>query len=223
MSDNVPVTEWGAVGAGTGAAAGTGTGAAAGRLHQGLSSQRVEAFSDGVMAVVITIMAFEVRPPHGDSLAALRHLVPPLLVYLLSFVYIGIYWNNHHHLLRRTERISGAVMWANLHLLFWLSLMPILTQWVGTNYRFTEPAATYGVVALAAAVAYWILVRAIISANGGPEGELAAAIGNDFKGVASIAIYGAAVALAFVTPYAAYGLYAAVAIMWFVPDRRLVH
>ena len=192
------------------------------RLRQGLTSRRVEAFSDGVMAVIITIMAFEIRPPSGTSLTALRHQMPHLLVYLLSFAYIGIYWNNHHHLLRRTERIDGVVMWANLHLLFWLSLVPVLTEWVGGAYRSTEPAASYGVVALAAAVAYWVLVRTIIRVNGGGEGELASSIGSDAKGVASIAMYAAAVALAFVSPYIAYGLYSLVALMWIVPDRRLL-
>jgi uncharacterized membrane protein len=186
-----------------------------------LRTHRLEAFSDGVMAVIITIMAFELKAPHGTDLAALRHEVPSLLVYMLSFTYIGIYWNNHHHLLRQTERISGAVMWANLHLLFWLSLVPVLTEWVATSYHHTEPAAAYGTAALAAAVAYWVLVRAIIHANAA-DSVVSRSIGSDTKGVLSIAVYAAAIGLAFVTPWIAYALYVLVAMMWIVPDRRLV-
>lgn len=186
------------------------------------TAHRLEAFSDGVMAVIITITAFEIRAPHGTNLSALHSELPLLLVYALSFSFIGIYWGNHHHLLRRAERISGAVMWSNLHLLFWLSLMPVMTEWAGTESGHTEPAAVYGVVGLAAAVAYWVLVRALIRANGGPAGALAGSIGSDVKGAASIVMYGAGVGLAFLSPYAAYGLYAAVALVWFVPDRRLV-
>jgi len=186
-----------------------------------LRTHRLEAFSDGVMAVIITIMAFELKAPHGTNLAALRHSVPPVLVYILSFVYIGIYWNNHHHLLRQTERISGAVMWANLHLLFWLSLVPVLTEWVGTSYHHTEPAAAYGTVVLAAAVAYWLLVRTIIHANDA-DSVVSQSLGSDTKGVVSIFIYGAAIGLAFVSPWIAYALYVLVAVMWIVPDRRLL-
>jgi uncharacterized membrane protein len=190
-------------------------------FREGITARRLEAFSDGVMAVIITLTAFEIRPPHGTDLAALRHLMPSLLIYLLSFTYIGIYWNNHHHLLRRTERVSAAVMWANLHLLFWLSLVPILTEWVATSYKATEPAASYGVAALAAAFGYTALVRAIVAVNGGADGELARSLGSDLKGRASLGIYALGVVLAFVTPYLAYGCYAAVALMWFIPDRRL--
>jgi TMEM175 potassium channel family protein len=185
-----------------------------------IRTHRLEAFSDAVMAVIITIMAFELRPPHGVNLVALRHQVPPLLVYILSFTYIGIYWNNHHHLLRRTERIDGAVMWTNLCLLFWLSLMPVLTDWVGTDYRYTEPSATYGVVALAAALSYTALVRTIIRAN--PDSRVSTSIGSDIKSLVSMALYAVGIALAFVTPWAAYGAYVLVALIWFVPDRRLV-
>ena len=192
-----------------------------GRLHEGITARRVEAFSDGVMAVIITLTAFEIRPPHGTDLAALRHVMPAFLIYLLSFTYIGIYWNNHHHLLRRTERVNAAVMWANLHLLFWLSLVPILTEWVATSYKATEPAASYGVAALAAAFAYTFLARTIVNANGGAEGDLAPSLGSDVKGRVSLGIYALGVVLSFVTPYLAYGCYAAVAIMWFIPDRRL--
>lgn len=187
-----------------------------------LTAGRLEAFSDAVLAVIITITAFSIKAPHGTDLAAVRHEMPLLLVYVLSFSFIGIYWGNHHHLLRRTERITGGVMWANLHLLFWLSLMPVLTQWAGTESGHTAPAAAYGVVGLAAAVGYWILVRTLIGANGGPGGALATSIGSDFKGFASIVVYALAVGLSFVSSYIAYGLYAVVAIMWFVPDRRLV-
>lgn len=187
-----------------------------------ITTHRLEAFSDGVMAVIITITAFEIKVPHGTDLGALGREVPLLLVYALSFSFIGIYWGNHHHLLRRTERISAAAMWANLHLLFWLSLIPVLTEWAGTQSSHTEPAAVYGVVGLAAAIAYWVLVRCLIRANGGRLGALATSIGTDVKGVASIFIYAAAIGLAFVTPYLAFALYVAVALMWFVPDRRLV-
>jgi uncharacterized membrane protein len=192
----------------------------AGDAPDALRTHRLEAFSDGVMAVIITIMAFELRPPHGVGFPALRHAVPPVLVYALSFTYIGIYWNNHHHLLRQTERISAAVMWANLHLLFWLSLVPVLTSWVGSAYAHTEPAAAYGTAVLAAAVAYWVLVRTIIHAN--PDSDVARSLGTDTKGLVSIALYAAAIGLSFLSPYAAYVLYVLVAIVWFIPDRRLV-
>lgn len=188
--------------------------------RQFMSAHRLEAFSDGVMAVIITITALSIKQPNGTTVHALGHEVPVLLVYLLSFTYVGIYWNNHHHLLRNTERISGAVMWANLALLFWLSLTPVLTEWMGTNYRHTEPAVCYGTAALAAAVSYWVLVRTIIGAN--PESSVAASIGADRKGKVSILLYALAVAGAFVTPYIAYALFATVSVMWIVPDRRLV-
>ncbi|HEV2361525.1 MAG TPA: TMEM175 family protein [Acidimicrobiales bacterium] len=181
---------------------------------------RMIGFSDGVMAVIITIMAFDLRPPSGVSAAALEHRLPMLLVYLLSFTYIGIYWNNHHHLMRLTHRIDGRVMWANLHLLFWLSLMPVLTEWVGTDYHHSVPAAIYGIAALGAGFAYFLLVRAIIACEGA-DSPVAAAVGSDLKGLVSELIYAAGVALAFVDPYLAYGFYAAVALMWFVPDRRM--
>jgi uncharacterized membrane protein len=180
---------------------------------------RLEAFSDGVMAVIMTIMAFEIHAPHGTTLAALRHVVGPLLVYLLSFTNIGIYWNNHHHLLRRTERISPAVMWSNLALLFALSLLPVATEWLGSSYSHTLPAAAYGVVALLPAIAYYVLSRAIIRAN--RDTPIAESIGSDTKGIASLAIYAAGVALAFVSPYLAIAMYVLVALVWFIPDRRL--
>jgi uncharacterized membrane protein len=184
-----------------------------------MGTARVEAFSDGVMAVIITIMAFELRAPRGASLEAVRDQLPGLLAYVLSFVMVGIYWNNHHHLLRAAERISGAAMWANLFLLFWLSLIPVLTEWLRDEYRHALPAAAYGTVALAAGIAYAILVRALIRANG-RESAVAQAIGSDIKGYASLVLYAAGVGLAFVSPWISYGLYVAVALMWFVPDRR---
>ncbi|MGH9114787.1 MAG: TMEM175 family protein [Acidimicrobiales bacterium] len=181
--------------------------------------ERLTGFSDGVMAVIITIMAFELRPPDGASFAAMAHQLPRLLIYMLSFAMIGIYWNNHHHLLRATDRIDGAVMWANLHLLFWLSLMPVLTEWVGEDYRFHLPAAVYGMAALGAALAYWVLVRMIVAANG-DDSAVAKAIGSDFKGMVSEVLYAAGIGLAFWTPWAAYVLYCTVAVIWFAPDRR---
>ena len=184
-----------------------------------MGTARTEAFSDGVMAVIITIMALELRAPEGATLEAVRGRLPGLLVYLLSFVIIGIYWNNHHHLLRAADRISGAAMWANLFLLFCLSLIPVLTEWLRDEYRHVLPAAAYGAVGLAAGFAYSILVRALIRANG-PDSAVAAAIGSDRKGYASLALYAAGIGLAFVSPWIAYGCYVAVAVMWFIPDRR---
>ena len=184
-----------------------------------LGTARVEAFSDSVMAVIITIMAFSLRPPHGATWAAVRAALPGLFVYILSFVVVAIYWNNHHHLLRAADRISGAAMWANLFLLFWLSLIPVVTVWIRDQYRHSLPAAAYGVVALAAAVAYTLLVRALVRANG-LDSAVARAIGSDVKGYASLGLYAAAVGLAFASPWIAYAIYAGVAVMWFVPDRR---
>jgi uncharacterized membrane protein len=180
---------------------------------------RVEAFSDGVLAVIITIMALELRAPVGGSFTDLRRRLPALLVYILSFVFIGIYWNNHHHLFRAARRVTGGVMWANLHLLFWLSLIPVLTGWIGEHYTEPVPAATYGVVCLGAGVAFIILTRAIIRADGS-DSPVARAIGRDYKGRVSLLAYAAAVGLAYVRPWIAYALFAAVAVMWFVPDRR---
>src|SRR4029077_7686395 len=167
-------------------------------LSPEIGTTRVEAFSDSVMAVIITIMAFELRPPQGAGLDAIRDQLPGVLVYMLSFVFVGIYWNNHHHLLRAAERISGAAMWANLFLLFWLSLIPVLTEWLRDEYRHALPAAAYGAVALAAGFAYAILARALIKANG-RDSALAEAIGSDVKGYLSLVLYAAAVALAFVS------------------------
>ena len=186
-----------------------------------MGTSRVEAFSDGVMAVIITITAFELRPPHGASLEAMGAQLPGLLAYILSFVFVGIYWNNHHHLLRAADRISGAAMWANLFLLFWLSLIPVLTLWVRDEYRHALPAATYGFVGLAAGFAFNLLVRSLIRANG-RDSALAQAIGSDFKGYFSLVMYAAGIVLAFINPWISYALYAAVALMWFIPDRRFL-
>jgi uncharacterized membrane protein len=183
-------------------------------------TDRLEGFSDGVMAVIITIMAFNIRPPNGASWEDLHQVLPQLLVYVLSFVFIGIYWNNHHHLLRATDRMNGAVMWANLVVLFWLSLLPIVTAWVGKYPRHSLPASAYGLVALGAAIAYWGLVRVIIRANGA-ESRVARSIGPDYKGIVSIVLYALAIGLAFATPLISYALYVAVAVIWFIPDRRL--
>ena len=190
----------------------------AGHIERGLG--RLEAFSDGVMAVIITIMAFGLKPPTEATPAALAQRLPELLVYALSFTYIGIYWNNHHHLLRSASRLSGAVMWTNLVLLFWLSLMPVLTSWLASDYRSSLPAATYGMVALLSGVSYFLLVRALIAANG-RESRLARAVEGDVKGVLSVVIYAVAVVGAFITPWIAYGLYVTVSLMWVIPDPRL--
>jgi TMEM175 potassium channel family protein len=181
---------------------------------------RLEAFSDGVLAVIITIMALELKPPEGGDFHALRDRLPALLIYILSFTFVGIYWNNHHHLLRAARRISAGVMWSNLYLLFWLSLIPVLTEWVGEHYEKTAPAATYAVVGLGSAIAFTILTQAIIRADGSAS-LVAQAVGKDTKGRISLLAYAAAFAFAFVSPWITYALFAAVAVMWFVPDRRL--
>ena len=181
---------------------------------------RLEAFSDGVLAVIITIMALELKAPVRGDFGSLRDRIPALLVYILSFTFVGIYWNNHHHLLRAARRVTGGVMWANLHLLFWLSLIPVLTEWIGENYEKTAPAATYGLVGLGSAVAFTVLTREIIRADGSAS-LVATAIGRDTKGRVSLVAYAAATGLAFVSPWISYALFAAVAVMWFVPDRRL--
>ena len=181
---------------------------------------RLEAFSDGVLAIIITIMVLELKVPHSDSLEAIRALFPVFLSYVLSFVYVGIYWNNHHHLFQAAQKISGSVLWANLHLLFWLSLLPFVTGWMGENHFASLPAAFYGFVLLMAAAAYWILVRAIIATDGAGS-LLAKAIGKDRKGSLSVVIYAIAVPLAFVVPWVAEACYVGVALMWLIPDRRI--
>ena len=185
-----------------------------------MGTQRLEAFSDGVLAIIITIMVLEMKVPHGTSFVALAALWPVFISYLMSFVYIGIYWNNHHHLLHVTERVSGGVLWANLHLLFWLSLVPFVTGWMGENHFAPLPTALYGVALLMAAIAYWILVRAIL-AKEPPQSLLREAVGRDVKGNLSIALYLLAVPMAFAYAPAAGALYGVVALMWLVPDRRI--
>ena len=182
---------------------------------------RLEAFSDGVLAVIITIMALELKAPVGKGdFGDLRERIPALLVYILSFTFIGIYWNNHHHLLRAARRVTPAVMWSNLHLLFWLSLIPVLTEWIGEHWESTAPAATYGVVCLASAVAFTILVTVIVRADG-PGSPVAAVGGQSVKAQASLVLYAGGTALAFVVPWIAYILYAVVSVIWFIPDRTL--
>ena len=181
---------------------------------------RLEAFSDGVIAIIITIMVLELKVPHGDSLATLAPLWPVFLSYLLSFVYIGIYWNNHHHMLHTCTKVSGGILWANLHLLFWLSLVPFVTAWMGENHFAPTPVALYGVILFMAACAYFILARTLASHHGA-DSKIARALGDDFKGKISVVIYAIAILLAGSFPAVAGTLYAAVALMWLVPDRRI--
>lgn len=185
-----------------------------------MGTNRLEAFSDGVLAIIITIMVLEMKVPHDASLAALWSLWPVFLSYILSFVYLGIYWNNHHHLLHTTQRVSGAILWANLHLLFWLSLIPFVTGWMGENHFASAPTAFYGIVLLMAAIAYWILERAIM-AEQGRDSLLAAAIGNDLKGKLSPLLYAIAISSAFFNQWIAGAVYVVVALMWLIPDRRI--
>ena len=181
---------------------------------------RLEAFSDGVIAILITIMVLELKIPHGTDWEALRPLLPVFLTYVLSFVYLAIYWNNHHHMLHATEQINGKILWANMHLLFWLSLIPFVTGWMGENHFAPLPTAVYGAVLLAAAIAYYLLQKMII-AQQGRKSKLRAAIGRDFKGKVSPLIYLAAIPLAFVNQWISDALYVTVALMWLVPDRRI--
>jgi uncharacterized membrane protein len=185
-----------------------------------MGTGRLEAFTDGVIAIIITIMVLELRPPHGTTLADLRPLVPVLLSYVLSFVYLGIYWNNHHHMMHVTRRVNGAVLWANLLLLFWLSLVPFTTAWMGENHVAPAPTALYGAVLLLAGCSYLVLQRAILRVEG-PASTLAAAIGRDLKGKLSALGYALAIPLAFVREWLAWTLYIGVALMWLLPDRRI--
>ncbi|MEO7102968.1 MAG: TMEM175 family protein [Gemmatimonadaceae bacterium] len=185
-----------------------------------MNKNRMEAFSDGVVAILITIMILELRPPAGSDWAALQPIIPSVLAYVLSFIYIGIYWNNHHHMLHATDRINGTILWANLHLLFWLSLIPFTTAWMGRNYLASVPTALYGCVLIMCAIAYFILQNRIIKEEG-PDSRLAAAIGGDRKGFTSLVLYASAIPLAFVRPWLADLLYATVAVLWFVPDSRI--
>jgi uncharacterized membrane protein len=181
---------------------------------------RLEAFSDGVIAIIITIMVLELKVPHEAGLAALRPLIPVFLSYVLSFIYLGIYWNNHHHLLQAVRHVNGGVLWANLHLLFWLSLIPFGTGWMGENNFDALPVALYGTVLLLAGTAYFILTRVLI-ANHGEDSTLAMAVGRDFKGIVSLVIYGVAILLSFMNSWFACLLYALVAVIWLIPDRRI--
>lgn len=182
---------------------------------------RLEAFSDGVIAIIITIMVLEMKVPHATDLAALAELIPVFLSYVLSFIYVGIYWNNHHHLLHVAHRVDGRVLWANLHLLFWLSLFPFATGWMGENHFAALPTAAYGVVLFAASIAFYILQRAIIRVNGGADSQLASALGKDFAGKISPVLYASAIALAFYNQWISDALYVLVAAIWFIPDRRI--
>ena len=185
-----------------------------------MSKGRMEAFSDGVLAIIITIMVLELRAPHEATLAALRPLLPTLLSYTLSFLMLAIYWNNHHHLLQATHHVGGRVLWANMHLLFWLSLFPFGTAWMGATRFAPLPVATYGANLLMAGIAYFILARALIALHGA-DSAIAQALGRDFKGWVSIAVYALAVPLAFISAPLACMLYALVAILWLIPDRRI--
>jgi TMEM175 potassium channel family protein len=181
---------------------------------------RLEAFSDGVLAIIITIMVLELKVPHGADLGALGPLLPVFLSYVLSFIFIGIYWSNHHHLLHAVRHVDGRILWANLHLLFWLSLIPFVTGWMGENHFAAWPVALYGTVLLSAAIAYVILTRVLVSYHG-RDSALAKAVGKDFKGKVSVVCYAVAIPLAFVNSWLACGLYVLVVVMWLIPDRRI--
>ena len=185
-----------------------------------MSSGRLEAFSDGVIAIIITIMVLELKVPHGEAFDALVPLIPVLLSYVLSFVYVGIYWNNHHHMLHACDAVTGRILWANLHLLFWLSLFPVTTAWVGENHMAPAPTALYGVVLLMAAIAYWILQQVIIASQGA-NSILRKAVGGDWKGKVSAPLYATGIASAFWSPRLAQAIYLLVALLWFIPDRRI--
>ena len=185
-----------------------------------MGTGRLEAFSDGVIAVIITIMVLEMKVPHGESYESLIQIAPVFLSYILSFVYVGIYWNNHHHLLHVTERVTGSVLWANLHLLFWLSLFPFTTGWMGVNHFASIPTAVYGFVLFMAAVAYWVLQQVIIASEGS-DSVLKHALGHDWKGKVSPLLYGIAIAAAFWVHWLSQGIYAFVALLWLIPDRRI--
>lgn len=187
-----------------------------------MGKNRLEAFSDGVMAIIITIMVLELKVPEGESFKSLAPVVPAFLSYVLSFIYLGIYWNNHHHMLHTIQRVTGPMLWANLHLLFWLSLIPFTTAWMGENHFSATPTAIYGCVLLMAAIAYITLQQVIVAAQG-PGSVLKKAVGSDWKGKLSPALYLLAVGSAFLAPWMAQGLYVLVALLWLVPDRRIEH
>jgi TMEM175 potassium channel family protein len=185
-----------------------------------MTKERLLTFNDGVVAIIITIMVLELKIPVGDNLKDLQPLIPVFLTYVLSFINIGLYWNNHHHLFYAVQHINGTVLWANMHLLFWLSLFPFVTGWMGENHFSSIPVALYGFVFIMAAVAWYILAHTLIKCHG-KDSTLAIAYGNDFKGKISMVIYAAAIALTFVNPWIGFGLYVFVALMWFLPDRRI--
>ena len=185
-----------------------------------MTSERIAAFSDGVIAIIITIMVLELKVPHGADINALSGVLPVFLTYVLSFIVLGIYWNNHHHMLFLTDRVTGGVLWANLHLLFWLSLMPFVTGWMGENHFAAMPTALYGAVLLFAGIAYYVLERTIIR-NQGANSRLEAAVGSDRKGMISVVLYAVAIPLAFVNQWIADAIYILVALMWLIPDRRI--
>jgi uncharacterized membrane protein len=185
-----------------------------------MGKNRLEAFSDGVIAIIITIMVLELKVPHGDQLSELAATLPVLLGYVLSFIYVGIYWNNHHHLFHVARHVNGAVMWGNLHLLFWLSIVPFVTAWMGEHYTSSWPVALYGVVLMMSGVAYFFLTRALILLHG-RDSAIANALGSDFKGKVSVVIYLVAIGLAFVETWLSLALYGVVALIWVVPDRRI--
>ena len=185
-------------------------------MHKG----RLEAFSDGVIAILITIMVLELKVPHGAELAALKPLIPVFLTYVLSFIYLGIYWNNHHHMLQVVKSVTGPILWANMHLLFWLSLIPFVTGWMGENHLARTPTALYGAVLFMCGLAYTILAR-LLARHEGPGSTLALAFGRDVKGLASLVLYATAIAVTFLSPLASVAIYACAALMWLVPDRRI--
>jgi len=187
-----------------------------------MGKNRLEAFSDGVIAIIITIMVLELKVPHGESIDTLAPLIPVFLSYVLSFIYVGIYWNNHHHMLHTCRKVTGAILWANLHLLFWLSMFPFATGWMGENHFAATPAALYGVVLLMAAIAYWLLQQLIIASQG-PDSLLKKAVGGDWKGKMSPVTYAIAIPFAFWSQWISLGLYVLVALVWLVPDRRIEH
>ena len=185
-----------------------------------MGKTRLEAFSDGVIAIIITIMVLELRAPHGSEVGVLRPLLPAFLSYVLSFIHIAIYWNNHHHLIHTARHVTGGILWANIHLLFWLSLVPFVTAWMGENHFEQRPVALYGVVMLMSGVAYYILTVTLIRHHG-PESALREAVGKDFKGVMSVAMYAIAIALSFINHWVALSIYWIVAVVWLIPDRRI--
>jgi uncharacterized membrane protein len=186
-----------------------------------MEKNRLEAFSDGVLAIIITIMVLEMKAPHGSDFASVKPLIPIFLSYVLSFLYVAIYWNNHHHLIKVARHVTGSILWANLHLLFWLSLFPFVTAWMGENHFTSLPSALYGAILLCAAIAYYILQTLIIAKHGGRESKLALAVGKDWKGKLSPILYALGIVLSFAQPWIAGALYTFVALMWLIPDRRL--